>query len=355
MADVFANLVPILFLFGFLLLSGVESSHDGRGSRENKPRLFVFGDSFADTGNINKSIGAGSWKVPYGITFPGKPSGRFSDGRILTDFIAKFLGLKSPIPYSWRKEAPLKAKHGVNFAFGGTGVTNTSATIVAGLPNMTSQIDLFHQMLSGNDVVHIEPNLSDAIAYVSVVGNDYAAFLASGGTVQEMPSFIAKVVKQLALNLQTILGLGIRRILVTGMQPLGCTPQITATNSFQHCNSTFNSGVQHHNALLQQAVSKLNNQSDAIYILDLYNSFFTAFQEKEDSSGGLRFEHPLKPCCFGTSSSSNCGDVDENGNKLYTLCDDRTNAFYWDKNHPTQEGWKVLYPKLKATIKKAVQ
>lgn len=49
-------------------------------------RLFVFGDSYADTGNIRKSL-ADSWKMPYGVSFPGKPSGRFSDGRIATDFL----------------------------------------------------------------------------------------------------------------------------------------------------------------------------------------------------------------------------------------------------------------------------
>ncbi|KAK7822411.1 gdsl esterase/lipase [Quercus suber] len=33
-------------------------------------KLFVFGDSYADTGN-NKKSEANSWKYPYGITFPG--------------------------------------------------------------------------------------------------------------------------------------------------------------------------------------------------------------------------------------------------------------------------------------------
>ncbi|XP_073526562.1 uncharacterized protein [Phyllobates terribilis] len=212
---------------------------------------------------------------------------------------AKYLGLKTPISYSWMKARPLKAKHGVNFAFGGTGLTNTTATVHAGLPNMTSQIDLFQQMLSGNDVVRINSDLSDSIAYVSAVGNDYATFIATGGTVQELPSFIAKVVNQLTLSMQRLLGLGIRRILVTGLQPLGCAPQITAIDSFRRCNSTFNSAVQLHNALLQQAVS---NQSDVIHILDLYNSFFSAFKKKDSSSVWIFGHNPIRtridPMCI---------------------------------------------------------
>ncbi|GJV66120.1 organelle RRM domain-containing protein 1, chloroplastic isoform X1 [Tanacetum coccineum] len=56
--------------------------HNGRDNL----KLFVFGDSYVDTGNWPKTYG-GSWHEPYGITFPGSPSGRFSDGRVLTDYI----------------------------------------------------------------------------------------------------------------------------------------------------------------------------------------------------------------------------------------------------------------------------
>lgn len=47
--------------------------------------LFVFGDSYADTGNRNKSdpLTSQPWQYPYGITWG---SGRFSDGRVSTDY-----------------------------------------------------------------------------------------------------------------------------------------------------------------------------------------------------------------------------------------------------------------------------
>lgn len=53
-------------------------------------KLFVFGDSYSDTGNNPKAL-ASSWKTPYGLTFPGKPAGRYSDGRVLTDYLGMFL------------------------------------------------------------------------------------------------------------------------------------------------------------------------------------------------------------------------------------------------------------------------
>ncbi|KAK4271605.1 hypothetical protein QN277_020278 [Acacia crassicarpa] len=78
-------------LFLILLLSGqwimqLEARHHSRHPKVSLKKLFVFGDSYADTGNIRRGLSK-VWKEPYGTTFPGKPAGRFSDGRVLTDYI----------------------------------------------------------------------------------------------------------------------------------------------------------------------------------------------------------------------------------------------------------------------------
>lgn len=53
--------------------------------------MFAFGDSYADTGNSQKSgmNVASAWKFPYGITWPGQPAGRYSDGKIQTDWFGE--------------------------------------------------------------------------------------------------------------------------------------------------------------------------------------------------------------------------------------------------------------------------
>ncbi|KAF2598950.1 hypothetical protein F2Q68_00007042 [Brassica cretica] len=85
------SLIKVFFCLSvFLLLgeiNGVEGSDKNQRMYGFRPtKLFVFGDSYADTGNIKKSLSS-SWRFPYGITFPGKPAGRFSDGRVSTDFL----------------------------------------------------------------------------------------------------------------------------------------------------------------------------------------------------------------------------------------------------------------------------
>ncbi|CAK9167005.1 unnamed protein product [Ilex paraguariensis] len=318
--------------------------HQLNGFRPTK--LFVFGDSYADTGN-NKKSEANSWKIPYGITFPGKPAGRFSDGRVLTDFIAKFLGMKSPIPYQWRKYGGKKLRNGMNFAYGGTGVFKTLSLD----PNMTIQIDFFQKLIN-DSTIYNKTDLQTSLALVALSGNDYNAYYANGGTAQGLQNFITLVVNQLELNLKRIKGLGVKKVAVTALQPLGCLPRSTIHSSFQQCNSTENTAVAFHNLLLQQAVAKLNNESNdsAIVIVDLYSSFTTVLQNQGNQTESSTFERPLKACCMGTSTDHYCGDEDEKGEKMYTVCNDPKSAFFWDLVHPTQAGWRAVYLALQANL-----
>ena len=55
------------------------------------PALYVFGDSTIDSGNNNFLSSASKANYPpFGVDFAdGKPTGRFSNGRIEADFIGK--------------------------------------------------------------------------------------------------------------------------------------------------------------------------------------------------------------------------------------------------------------------------
>ncbi|KAH1038846.1 hypothetical protein J1N35_040589 [Gossypium stocksii] len=65
--------------------------------------IIIFGDSTVDPGNNNyiDTIFKGN-VAPYGINFPGHvPTGKFSDGKLVTDFVASSLGSKTPYHLSW--------------------------------------------------------------------------------------------------------------------------------------------------------------------------------------------------------------------------------------------------------------
>ncbi|XP_074269044.1 GDSL esterase/lipase At5g03610-like [Silene latifolia] len=335
----------ILLIIGTEVVQSSSNLHQHHISHHRiAKRLLVFGDSYADTGNNRKSM-SGSWKEPYGITFPGKPSGRFSDGRVFTDFLARSLGLKSPIAYRWRKYMKRQLKYGMNFAYGGTGVFDTMAPY----PNMTTQIDFFQRLV--NESVFTHSDLQNSVAHVSLAGNDYSNYLAKGGSILDLQSYIAQVVNQLVIDLQRIYNLGVKKISLTSLQPLGCLPTNTFETSFQLCNSTSNKAVKFHNLLLQQAVSKLNKHlHNPFVVVDLYTAFSSIIHEKGAQQGNIRFDNPLKPCCMGINKAYECGDVDEKGNKMYNVCKNPESYFFWDLVHPTQAGWHAVTIALQSTL-----
>ena len=89
------------------------------------------------------------------------------------DEIAAWMRIKPPTPYRCRGWGPIE--HGMNFAYGGAGVFNTSEL------NMTAQIDLFKQVLK--EKLYTQDDLKHSIALVATSGNDYNAYIDKGGSL----------------------------------------------------------------------------------------------------------------------------------------------------------------------------
>ncbi|KAL0795040.1 hypothetical protein Bca101_066417 [Brassica carinata] len=97
---------------------------------ETIPAVFFFGDSIFDTGNNNNlDTKLKSNYRPYGMDFPmGVATGRFSNGRVASDYISKYLGVKEIVPAYLEKKLQQDDElqesdllTGVSFASGGAG------------------------------------------------------------------------------------------------------------------------------------------------------------------------------------------------------------------------------------------
>ncbi|RVW91007.1 GDSL esterase/lipase [Vitis vinifera] len=232
-----------LFIYLFLLLSVIISAAGAYVDANRSIKLFVFGDSYVDTGNRDST--ARSWKEPYGITYPRIPAGHFSDGQVFTEYIGVF------------------------------------DTLVAA-PNMTKQIDLFEQLVQ--EKIYTTDDLKYSTALVSASGNDYGIYLARGGSLEGLPAFIVSVVNQLGSDLQRIHDLGVPRVAIMGIQPLGCLPQFTKEYSYEICNSTGNLVALFHNLLLTTMVEELKPESKFL-VLHMYDAFISAMKKFENETG----------------------------------------------------------------------
>ncbi|KAE9619284.1 hypothetical protein Lalb_Chr02g0151481 [Lupinus albus] len=64
--------------------------------------------------------------------------------------------------------------------------------------------------------------------------------------------------------------------------------------------------------------------------------------------------NPLQPCCSKMKAGYQCGQVDENGNKKYTLCENPELSFFWDNVHPAQNGWYSIFKKLEPSLSQII-
>ncbi|KAK4748626.1 hypothetical protein SAY87_015212 [Trapa incisa] len=113
--------VLVFLLLSFFISSKLWVSSADPGGRFKS--IFNFGDSLSDTGNY-LAVGAPRFplikQLPYGETFFKKATGRSSDGRLIIDFIADYLGLPFLPPHRKLVGGPY-VKTGVSFAvFGAT-------------------------------------------------------------------------------------------------------------------------------------------------------------------------------------------------------------------------------------------
>lgn len=319
-----ANSWAPCFFIVFIILQIAENVESGKPITA----MFVFGDSYVDTGNHDRTTSA--WQPPYGISFPGKPSGRHSDGKVLTDLIASFFNISTPLPYTQRDSYPNQVSSGMNFASGGTGVFDT----VPGLPNATAQIDQLENIISKG--VYSNKSFASSLVLFSISGNDYGFYIQRKQTVQGLVPFAQSVVKQFSLDLERLYSMGFRQFAVTDMGPLGCLPLYTQSNSFARCNDTANGLAIYHNSLLQTALKRIKHtRMDArIVVLDQYSDSMSIFQHPHQYG---KFVEALKPCCMGA-----CGVRDSGGKALYSVCEHPEDSFFWDVVHPTQAAWQAL-------------
>ncbi|KAJ1288992.1 hypothetical protein BS78_02G131600 [Paspalum vaginatum] len=325
--------------------SGNESPPSSQTTHQQQ--LWVFGDSYADTGNLG-DLGrelTHAWYDPYGASFPGRPTGRFSDGRVFTDFIASAMGMPTPVAYKLRRGAPrgLMAR-GMNFAVGGAGVLDTGNF----QRNISAQIDLFQaqrRAAAGRGCG------TAGIAVVVVSGNDYSYATDKGNSTSAAIAYIPTVVRQLREQLRRLRDdLGMRKVVVTNLHPIGCTPLFTRALNYSGCDPLANVGAAQHNAALQAVLAALDPANQTFLLLDV-NAPFAAFVDGPAAAAAAeRFAEPRRPCCESFSAGGHCGEQDDDGKRLYALCDDPSKHFYWDEVHPTQAAWATVAETLRPKI-----
>ncbi|KAB1212930.1 GDSL esterase/lipase 5 [Morella rubra] len=326
-----------LVLFAALLIQ--TRCHGHLCLPEKHVALFVFGDSLFDAGNnnyINSTSDALANFWPYGETFFKYPTGRFSDGRIIPDFIAEYAKLPLMTPYL--HPAYRQYTDGANFASAGAGalVGTFQGSVVdlhAQLSYFKNLIGLLRQKLGDAQATTL---LGRAVYLFSIGTNDYVAPYASsrrGPLSHSREEYVDMVIGNLTIVIKEIHKNGGRKFGFQSLPPLGFLPSPRALNLIA-VTEELRTSVILHNKALSEVLVKLERQLNGFRysMANMYNFL------------GERINHPSK-YGFKEGKSACCGIGPYRGIyscggkrlvKKYELCDNPREYVFFDSGHPTE-------------------
>ncbi|XP_044971261.1 GDSL esterase/lipase APG-like [Hordeum vulgare subsp. vulgare] len=322
------------------------------------PGIMFFGDSLLSIGSNNyiKTVVKAN-VAPYGRDFKDHvATGRFSNGKVLSDFIGEKLGFDgSPPAYLSPEASRLNLLIGANFASAGSGYYDDTARIYHVTP-LSQQLDYFKEYQSKLAVVagsnQVQTIISDSLYIISAASNDFGfnyyinPLLFLRENTDQFGDRLIHIFNNTVTQLYT---LGARRVGVFSIAPLGCAPLAITVFGLGRsgCVPSLDDDARRFNRKLGAAVDSLSTRYHdlKIAVLDIY----TPWHSLATSPGSHGFIEARHGCC-GTGlvelTSFLCNPFS------IGTCPNATTYVQWDAVHPSEAANKVIADYLAKGINK---
>ncbi|CAJ1961198.1 unnamed protein product [Sphenostylis stenocarpa] len=319
----------------------------GLKGAEAQRAFFVFGDSIVDNGNNNfLATEARADSPPYGIDYPTrKPTGRFSNGYHIPDFISQALGAESTLPYLDPELKGEKLLVGANFASAGVGILNDSGIEFVNIIRTYKQLQYWEEYQQRvNALIGPEQTktlINEALVLINLGSNDfvnnyYLVPHSPRSRQYNLPDFVKFIISEYKKVLRRLYELGARRVLVAGIGALGCVPGVLITRSTNgECSAEVQRVPTLFNPQLVQIIKELNSE--------IGSHVFIAVETQQ-----MQMDFIINPQRYGfiTSKTACCGEGRFNGIQLCTvtsnLCPNRDLYAFWDAFHPSERACRLI-------------
>ncbi|KAH9757008.1 GDSL esterase/lipase [Citrus sinensis] len=260
------------------------------------PAIFNLGDSNSDTGGLAAAFTPPN--SPYGETYFHMPAGRFSDGRLIIDFIGGIFASLMPR----------------------------------------------------------EEYFSKALYTFDIGQNDLGAGFFGNMSVEEVNESIPDIINKFSANVKSIYNLGARSFWIHNTGPIGCLPYILANfpsaKDSAGCAKPYNEVAKNFNLKLKEAVVQLRKDfpSAAFTYVDVYSVKYSLFRTPKRYG----FELPTVACCgygdneYNYSGTAECGQLATvNGTQFIVgSCDRPSVRVNWDGIHYTEAAAKFVFDRI---------
>ncbi len=222
-------------------------------------KLYIFGDSFSDTGN--------AFQLTNGVlASPPNWKGRFADGQIWVDRLVARLGTDDGKMLTYSEDGFASLHNSLNFAVGGatTGTANLFPLVMPNLPDLPGLITQVEQYLT------LAQGQADANAlYVLWAGPaDYAPFV-DGVPQQTEPTTSIANLQQAIDRLSRA---GARQFLLANVPDIGRMPLAAATATVTDPAAVSKAIAAHNQALAHWVRSVSSDAGTTLYLLDVWTT-----------------------------------------------------------------------------------
>ncbi|XP_050211319.1 GDSL esterase/lipase At5g08460-like [Mercurialis annua] len=297
--------------------------------------MFVFGSSLVDNGNNNfLNTNSKSNYTPYGVDFRYGPTGRFTNGKNVIDFLSDKLHLPFIPPFLDPSTVGSKIIHGVSFASGASGILNDTGSQF-GVMSLHKQMKNFEEAT----LPQLEKELGETsdkfvknyLFVFGVGGNDYTLNFFTNPPNVSLEVFTINLINSLSTHLQTLYNLGARKFVMMSAYPLGCYPSAKKSQELADvlCIQHLNEAAELFNSKLKSLVDSKDSTMPAsnIVLVNCYDITIDLILNPASSG----FEDSRNACCEVTSVSNGAA-CEPNGK----ICKDRSNYVFFDGVHPTE-------------------
>lgn len=366
------NIKPTISLSSFYLIllsfATIPETHVTGSKACNFPAIFNFGDSNSDTGGYSTSYYRA--RPPYGKTYFHMPVGRYSDGRLMIDFMANKVGL--PYLSAFLDSLGSNFTHGANFAYSASPITPQTR----GLPQggfSPFYLDVQHRQFMqfkdrsqflrkhGDVFKRLMPPkeyFTRALYTFDIGQNDLGAGFFGNKSIAEVNASVPTILSRFSTDVKNIYNLGARSFWIHNTGPIGCLSYILANFPIRSdqmdgsgCSKQHNDVCQYFNHKLREAVLQLRKDLPlaAITYVDIYTAKYSMFSQPRKYG----FEQPLITCCgyggkYNFNSSYGCGETISVDNRTFIVgsCKNPSVKVIWDGIHYTEAANKFVFDQL---------
>ncbi|KAA8532610.1 hypothetical protein F0562_032574 [Nyssa sinensis] len=310
----------------------------------NVPAIFTFGDSIFDAGNnhYNKNCTAQADFPPYGSSFFHRPTGRFTNGRTVPDFISQFMGIDLQKPYL---EAQIEVvngsqkaypSNGINFASAGSGVLRQTNKDL-GVTPIQDQLLQFKTLVEKNQID--KRLVQQSFFFFESGSNDvFNYFLPFDTPTLNPEAYVQAMLTEVGHFIEQIYQLGARRIAIFSLGPVGCVPARSNLPGapVDRCFGKMNKMVKNYNMGLESLIKDLPIKYPGA--VGVYGAVYDIVQLFRAIPSRYGFTNVTSACC----GDGTLGGIVQCGRDGYKMCSNPNEFLFWDYFHPSEHTYKLI-------------